>query len=96
MITLGTMRYCPMKLNDLDNLKDGPDLSDEERVREAQDFLDEVEALMVQEHVQYARDTLDGIFETVSEKMRVTEAQREAIRNIDEGGQRGGRREDRW
>jgi hypothetical protein len=54
--------------------------------------LDEVEALMVMEHVAYALDTLRGIFETVTEQMRVTEAQREAVQNIDEGGQRGGGR----
>ena len=80
------------KLRDLGNLDDGPDLSDDGAVREAQDFLDEVEALMVMEHVQYARETLDGIYETVTERMRVTDAQREAVENIDEGGQRGGGR----
>lgn len=85
-----------MKLQDMGDLDEGPDLSeDEERVRDAQDFLDEVEALMVQEHVQYARDTLDGIYETVTERMKVTQAQRDAVQNIDEGGQRGGGRWER-
>lgn len=80
------------KLEDVSDLDQGPDLSDDDAVRDAQEFLDEVESLIVMDHVQYARETLEGIYETVRERMRVTPAQREAVENIDSGGQRGDRR----
>jgi len=60
--------------------------------KEAEKFLYELEQLIDEEHVQYARDTLEGIMETVRERMFVTPNQRRAVENIDEGGQRHQRR----
>lgn len=82
-----------MKLEDLDD-DDGPDMepaaptSDE--IREAQEFLQDLEDLVESDRCEYARDTLEGIYETVQRTSRVTPGQRRAVENI-EGGARGRR-----
>ena len=73
-------------LEDL-NLDDEPvetPLSDD-----AENFLAHVESLIDEEHVQYARDFLEDVMETVRGNGVVTDGQWRAVNNIDEGGQRG-------
>lgn len=90
------------KLNDL-NLSDdtGPGKADElthsERV--ADRFVQRLKAMRLDATFDYAADTIDGIMETVEATKRVTDAQQQAINNIEEGGlmydeqrDRGGRR----
>jgi len=85
-----------MKLKDLDDdTGQGPDLGDEDEtdldavVYASEEFLEYLGELIEEDHVQYARETLEGIYETVETRGKVTEAQRQAVVNIDEGGQRG-------
>lgn len=56
---------------------------------DAENFLAHVESLVDEEHVQYARDFLVDVMETVRKSGRVTEKQWIAVNNIEEGGQRG-------
>ena len=80
-------------LNDVFN-KDSPSFADElDNVSTEVDvFLYELECLVDEEHVQYARDTIEGIMETVKKTNQITDGQRRAIKNIDRGGLRGQRR----
>lgn len=74
----------------LDSLSDDSILDED-----VENFLAYVEGLIDEEHVQYARDTLEGIMETVKKRNHVSDAQWKAVENIDEGGQRGQYRRDR-
>lgn len=80
-----------MKLSELDAAADGPAggpdvVTDEPRAVMA--YLDDLEVLIEEGYVQYARDTLEGIHETITKTMYVTQGQMRAVGNIDEGGQR--------
>ncbi len=80
-----------VKLEDLDPTAAGPALDDPDDPRvlaRVQEFLEELESLIDAEHVQYARETLEDIYETVRRTMRMSAAQRRAVGNIDEGGRR--------
>lgn len=65
---------------------------------DAENFLAHVESFIDEGHVQYARDFLEDVMETVRKSGRVTENQWIAVNNIEEGGQRGkhNRRNRRW
>jgi len=72
------------------------DLDDNSLLNEdAENFLAYAESLLDEDHVQYARETIEGIMETVKKRNFVSEAQWKAIENIDAGGQRGQYRKDR-
>lgn len=58
---------------------------------DAENFLVFVEDLIDESHVQYARDYLEDVMESVRTCGRVTEKQWTAVNNIDEGGRRGQR-----
>jgi len=80
-----------VKLEDLDFSNDEPTnegLQDQTAANEAAVFLADLELLIDEDHVQYARDTLESIYETVSDRGFVTDRQRQAVENIDEGGMR--------
>lgn len=55
---------------------------------EVRSFIHDLEILIEEPYVQYGRDTLEGILETIKKTGRVTEGQMRAIDNIDHGGQR--------
>ena len=59
---------------------------------DAEEFLADVEQLIDEDHVQYARDFLTEVMETVRRCGRVTEGQRTAVENVDEGGHKGQQR----
>lgn len=48
-------------------------------------FLQEIEALLDTGRCAFARDTLEGIHETVERTHRVSDAQRRAVENIEAG-----------
>ncbi len=84
-----------MKLENLDADAAGPDggpdiATDDPRL--VMDYLTDLESLIDENHVQYARATLEGIYETIQKNMYVTHAQMRAVGNIDDGGQRHERR----
>jgi len=58
---------------------------------DAEKFLTHVERLIDEDHVQYARDFLEDVSESVRKSGNVSVAQWRAVQNIDEGGQRGSR-----
>lgn len=64
---------------------------------DVQDFLDEIEGMLTDSKYEFARETLEGISETVEETQRVTDRQRTAVENIREGGNRRSSRDrGRW
>lgn len=76
---------------DLNDFSDEPLGADQV---EADEFLAYLESILDESHVQFARDTLEGIRSSVEKYGRVTENQRRAVENIDNGSQRGEER--RW
>ena len=76
------------KLDDL-NLDDKP--LETPTTKDAERFLAHVESLIDEDHVQYGRDFLEDVMVSVRTCGRVTDAQWQAVNNIDEGGQRGQR-----
>ena len=64
---------------------DEDDAADDAAVTDA---LAEIEDLMADDDFAWASDTLTGIFDTISRTGRVTTAQRGAIDNIRDGGER--------
>lgn len=84
-----------MKLEDLEDDGEGPEDDEDDSegsAYDAEDFLEELGELVTRGHVQYARETLQDIYDTVEKTMRVSERQKRAVENIDEGGLRGMRR----
>jgi len=90
----------------LDDLDDTP-LSDHRALAPAtEEYLAYLASLAEDEQYAYALDTLDGIATTIRGSNRVTEAQRQAVRNIIAGAgeaharRRSGRRDEgfsgRW
>ncbi len=77
------------KLDDL-NLDDKP--NETPTTPDAEKFLAHVERLIDESHVQYARDFLEEVMESVRTCGRVTDGQWTAVNNVDEGGHRGQRR----
>ncbi len=80
-----------MKLDELDagagGPTGGPDIvTDDPRAVMA--YIDDLETLIEEDHVQYARETLEGIYETITKTMYVTRGQMRAVGNIDNGGQK--------
>ena len=63
---------------------------------DAEKFLAVVEDLIDENHVQYARDFLEDVMESVRSSGTVTAGQWRAVNNIDEGGQRGRRSRSRY
>ena len=63
---------------------------------DAENFLAVVEGLIDEDHVQYARDFLQDVMESVRSSGTVTDGQWKAVNNIDEGGQRGKRSRSRY
>lgn len=63
------------------------DYDDADRI-EAAEFLEDLEALIETPSVQYARETLEGIYETVTTTGRVTKRQLRSVNNIEAGGDR--------
>ena len=55
-------------------------------------FLTRLEDLRADSEYDWASDTIEGIYTTVTESGRVTEGQLRAIDNIEEGARRHGRR----
>lgn len=80
-----------MRLEDLDPAaagpEGGPDIATDDP-RLVMEYLDDLESLINENHVQYARETLEGIYETIQKNTYVTRGQMRAVENIDEGGQR--------
>ena len=82
-----------MKLTDLDPAAAGPiqgtypDDDDDAPVTAAE-LLTELEDLIERPELQYARDTLEGIYESVEASERVTKRQLRAVNNIEAGGER--------
>ena len=82
-----------MKLIDLDPAAAGPvqgeypDDDDDAPVTAAE-LLTELEDLIERPELQYARDTLEGIYESVEASERVTKRQLRAVNNIEAGGER--------
>ncbi len=87
------------RLDDL-NLSDsdGPGPRDEASAAEmrAWRLANKIEAMLLDERYQYAEDTLSGILETVRERKQVTDAQAQAVENIEEGGDRHAEAEEGW
>lgn len=82
-----------MRLEDLSDTQGpdgGPDIATDDPL-EVKAYLEDLETLVDENHVQYARDTLEGIYETIEKNMYVTHAQMRAVGNIDEGGLRHAR-----
>lgn len=63
---------------------------------DAEKFLAVVEGLIDEDHVQYARDFLEDVMDSVRASGTVTDGQWKAVNNIDEGGQRGKRSRSRY
>ncbi|MCJ2562839.1 MAG: hypothetical protein LN417_01945 [Candidatus Thermoplasmatota archaeon] len=80
-----------MKLDELDDNaggpSGGPDIVTEDP-RAVMEYLEDLETLIEEDHVQYARETLEGIYESIRMKMYVTRGQMRAVGNIDDGGQK--------
>jgi hypothetical protein len=51
-------------------------------------FLEKIEDLLASTRYEWASDTLSGIYATVEDTQRVTDAQRRAVLNIEEAGWR--------
>lgn len=81
------------KLDDL-NLDDTP--NETPCTPDAENFLAHVEGLIDESHVQYARDFLEEVMDSVRACGRVTKGQWTAVQNVDEGGRRGQHRKRRW
>jgi hypothetical protein len=77
------------RLDDL-HLKDGEILPADARNTEWYRFLQEIEDLLPDR--QWAADTLEGIQETVERTHRVTQGQKDAVRNIRDAEGRGSHR----
>ncbi len=58
----------------------------------AAQLLEQIETLQNSGEYDWASETLEGIHETMEERGYATEAQQQAIENIEEGGRRRGRR----
>ena len=79
-----------MKLDELDDSPGpagGPDIVTEDP-RAVMAYLEDLETLIEESHVQYARETLEGIYESITKTMFITRPQMRAVGNIDDGGQR--------
>lgn len=80
-----------MKLAELDAGADGPvggpDIVTDDP-HQVMEYLEDLESLIEARHVQYARKTLEGIYESITKTMYVTRGQMRAVGNIDDGGQR--------
>ncbi len=80
-----------MKLNELDSEAagpaGGPDIVTDDP-RQVMDYLEDLEGLIDADHVQYARETLEGIYASIEKTMYVTRGQMRAVGNIDDGGQK--------
>ena len=72
-------------LDDL-NLDDTP--NETPTSPDAEKFLVHVERLIDQDHVQYARDYLESVMESVRNSGGVSDKQWQAVQNIDDGGKR--------
>ncbi len=71
-------------LEDLDDTpNETPTSSDAEK------FLSHVESIIDEDHVQYARDFLEDVMESVRTSGGVSDKQWQAVQNIDDGGRRG-------
>lgn len=88
----------------LDHLDDTP-ISDQPKLSaEAELFISFLDGLLDSDTVSYAFDTIEGIRMTVKQTGRVTEGQRDAIANIQEGARKrernarrgGSRRYEGW
>lgn len=74
-------------LEDLDDTpNETPTSSDAEK------FLAHVESIIDEDHVQYARDFLEDVMESVRTSGGVSDKQWQAVQNIDDGGKRRGNR----
>ncbi len=56
---------------------------------DAEKFLSHVERIIDEDHVQYARDFLEDVMESVRTSGGVSDKQWQAVQNIDDGGRRG-------
>jgi len=72
-------------LDDL-NLDDTP--NETPTSPDAEKFLLHVERLIDQDHVQYAREYLESVMESVRNSGGVSDKQWQAVQNIDDGGLR--------
>ena len=84
-----------MKLTDLDATATGPVQGDypdddDDAPLTAAELLEELEDLIERPELQYARETLEGIYESVEASERVTKRQLRAVNNIEAGADRHG------
>ncbi len=71
------------RIEDLDDTpNETPTSSDAEK------FLAHVESIIDEDHVQYARDFLEDVMESVRTSGGVSDKQWQAVQNIDDGGRR--------
>lgn len=59
---------------------------------DAEKFLTHVERIIDEDHVQYARDFLEDVMESVRTSGGVSDKQWQAVQNIEDGGERHNRR----
>ena len=69
-------------------------IEEPESVTDVFDFLSRLEDMRADDDYDWASDTLEGIYTTVTASGRVTDGQLRAINNIEEGGERHNR--GRW
>lgn len=79
-------------MGSIDDIDDTPFKKENPYSKEVDEFLRDLEELIEEEHVQYGRDTLEGIKKWVEENNHVTDGQRQAVENIDQGGLKRQRR----
>ena len=63
-------------------------IEEPESVTDPFDFLSRLEDLRADSTYNFASDTIEGIYETVRERGRVTAGQQRAIENIEDGAAR--------
>lgn len=71
-------------LEDLDDIPNETPTSPD-----AEKFLAHVESIIDEDHVQYARDFLEDVMDSVRTSGGVSDKQWQAVQNIDDGGRRG-------
>jgi len=74
------------RFGDLDFSQSDADF--EQQLQEAERFKSDIEGMLDTGRFHWCETLLEGIHETVSKTKRVTEGQREAVRNIQTAGER--------
>jgi hypothetical protein len=82
-----------VKLEDLDAAAAGPVQGeypddDDDAPLTAAELLEELEDLIERPELQYARDTLEGIYDTVEASGRVSKRQLRTVNNIEAGAEK--------